>query len=449
MITVEYLLPFNTEDGICKNIDSFKSLLSSNSNFKVKNNKIEYNSSSYYFKINLNVVRDKDCSVFHVTFGISRLTDKFREMLKAFRKTVGLQLKDNIQIIWDGASFEWSKELYPRIYQIENSLRKLISKFMLTKLGIGWHKSSVPKDVTDSIKKENYKPTHSILYEVDFIQLANFLFKAYALKDSKKLPDLLSKVIEDGMDEEKKNEILDYLPKNNWDRYFSNLVAIESEQLKKKWESLYEIRCKVSHNKSMNIDDFETAKKLCDELDEVIEKALANIDKIEVHEEDKESVGLRTIGIVNEPTSSFVNEYLNLNDNISAILKSEPEKYSFLGDIENPLSAILDSSITGCIEISDVLKNDLSIINDYKSDLLSGSTYINPFNTDLNSNIFLSPDSDIHSIFKSNDIIVNPLHSEKSLLNNDIFKISNVNSESENEDEKDDEKSEDDKRNEK
>jgi hypothetical protein len=407
MITVEYLLPFNTEDGICENIDSFKSLLTSNSNFKLKNSKIEFKSSLYNFYVTLNIVEDKDCSVYHVTFEISKLSDKFREMLKAFRKTVGLHLKDNIQIIWDGVSFEWSKELYPRIYQTENSLRKLISKFMLTKLGIGWPKSSIPKDVTESIKKENYKPTHSILYEVDFIQLANFLFKSYSIKDASKLPNILSKAIKDGMDEEKKNEILDYLPKNNWDRYFSDLVEFESGQLKKKWESLYEIRCKVAHNQSMNFDDFELAKNLCEELDEALNKAHKNIDNIEIPEEDKESVGLRTMGVVNEPTSYFVNNYLNLNDSMSSILKAESEKFSFLGNIENPISAIINSSISGEIKLPAELRNDLFTINDYKNDLLSGSTYRNPFNTVINDKIFLSTKNDILSVLKSDSLNLN------------------------------------------
>jgi hypothetical protein len=404
MITVEYLLPFNTEDGICKNIESFKSLLSSNSNFKIKTTKIEYKKSSYDFSISLNVVENQNCSVFNVTFGVSRITEKFREMLKAFRKTIGLHLKDNIQIIWDGVSFEWSKSLYPEIYQTENYLRKLISKFMLTKLGIGWHNTSIPKDVTESIKKENYKPSHSILYEVDFIQLANFLFKPYSVKDSSKLPDLLTGLIESEMTEEKKNEILEYLPKNNWDRYFSNLVEFESGQLKKKWEKLYEIRCKVAHNKSMTFEEYETALTLCDELNKALKQAYTNLESIEIPEEEKESIGLRTIGVVNEPTSFFVNKYLNLNDSLSEIFKADTDRYSFLKDIENPLSAILDSSRSGIINLDSKLQDDLFSINNYKNDLLSGSTFINPFDKMLDTNILLNKEKDLFESLKSDNI---------------------------------------------
>ena len=138
MITVEYLFPFNTKDGLCKNISSFNSLLSAHSDISIKKNKITFKASSYNYKIRLDEVPNQHYSVFHVVFEISRTTEKFRDMLKAIRKTVGVHLKDDIQIIWDGIGFEWSKALYPRIYTIENSLRKLISKFMLINLGVGW-----------------------------------------------------------------------------------------------------------------------------------------------------------------------------------------------------------------------------------------------------------------------------------------------------------------------
>jgi len=361
MIKVEYLLPFDTKEGICKNIISFKSLISSNSNFKFKKNKINFKGSLYTIDISLNRVDNKETSVFHVVFATTKMSDKFRQMLKAFRKTLGPYLKDNILLIWDGVSFEWCKDLYPRIYSVENSLRKLISKFMLINLGIGWHKSSVPKDVADSIKQENYKPSQNILYEVDFIQLANFLFKTYTIKDPQKLPDILSDIIENGMDEKKKQEILDFLPKNNWDRYFSEIVEIESEQLNKKWKILYELRNKVAHNKSMNYEEYKNAKSLCDELNNIIQKAIEDIDKIKIPEKDKESIGLKTMGTIDDFTNFISNKYLNINNTLENYLDIE---------IKNNLDYLLKNEL---FEKTDDF-NSLFTLNKLKDDILSGNT---------------------------------------------------------------------------
>ncbi|MEL7589084.1 MAG: hypothetical protein AAGU19_20400 [Prolixibacteraceae bacterium] len=111
MIKVEYLLPFNTKDGICRNVSSFNSLLCSHSDISVAEKKLRYKNSNYSYSVYMNEVSNQDYTVFHVIFEINHVTDKFREMLKSFKKTVGVHLKDDIQIIWDGIGFEWSKEL--------------------------------------------------------------------------------------------------------------------------------------------------------------------------------------------------------------------------------------------------------------------------------------------------------------------------------------------------
>ena len=190
MITVEYLLPFNTKDGICRDLNAFNSLLSSNVHLSISGNKIRYKGSTYEYSAELNEVVGQNCSVFHVTFGVARTTDKFSEMLRTVRVTIAAHLRDEIQIIWDGVGFEWSKELYPKIYALENSMRKLISKFMLIKLGSGWHESSVPPAVRESIRTKPPGP-HAILYESDFIQLSSYLFKPYTLKDLSGMPEIL------------------------------------------------------------------------------------------------------------------------------------------------------------------------------------------------------------------------------------------------------------------
>jgi hypothetical protein len=99
---------------------------------------------------------------------------------------------------------------------------------MLINLGIGWHKSVTPLEVKDSIKQSR-TTNHGILYEVDFIQLSHFLFKQYALKDASKLPDVISEALDGDLTAEKREEILDFIPKNNWDRYISKIVDCESE----------------------------------------------------------------------------------------------------------------------------------------------------------------------------------------------------------------------------
>jgi hypothetical protein len=374
MVTVEYLLPFNTVDDICRDIKSFNSLLSSNSNISIKGNKIIYMKSAYDYTVELNEVENQSCSVFHITLTIGRKTDKFRNLIKAIKRTIGTHLKDDIQIIWDGIGFEWSTELYPKIYKIENSMRKLISKFMLTQLGIGWHKLSVPKEVKDSIK--NSLPNgQGILYESDFIQLSNFLFSPYSVRDTAKLPEMLGDLLEGEVTEDKKNEILEFIPNNNWDRYFSSIVDCDSEQLKKKWQKLYDIRCIVAHNKPMKFDEYKEGTDLVEFLEPIINSAIENVTNIEIPEEDKETVSLNTMATVHAPTRVFIDDYYRFNNGLTGTIISNQDAFPGITIKSNPITSILDSSTTGTIKISDDFKDTLVRIESNRDTILGGESY--------------------------------------------------------------------------
>lgn len=375
MKKVEYLLPFNTKDGICKDTSSFNSLLSSHSDISVTDTKLKYKTSSYNYSVSMSEVPNQKCSVFHVTFEIKTISARFREMLSAFRKTVGIHLKDDLQIIWDGVGFEWSKELYPRIYEIENLMRKLISKFMLTNLGVGWHKTVVPTEVKDSIKNSKAKKNHGILYEVDFSQLSNFLFKPYAFKDASKLPMVLKNALEGELNAEKRNEILEFIPKNNWDRYISQIVECESEQLQKKWDKLYEARCKVAHNNSLTQTDYKDALELCNFLEPILNDAFESLGGIEIPEEEIENISLNTIATVHEPTRAFIKDYSNFNSGLTGLIKHNKEVFKSINDISSPISAILKSSSIGQLTISDSLKSTLGGIELTKSTLLASQSF--------------------------------------------------------------------------
>ena len=375
MIKVEYLLPFNTKDGICRNTSSFNSLLESHSDISITEKKFRYKNSNYSYAVNMNKVDNQDYTVFHVIFEISRVTDKFREMLKSFKKTVGVHLKDDIQIIWDGIGFEWSKELYPRIYQVENLMRKLISKFMLINLGVGWYKSAVPSEVKDSIKSSNSRNNHGILYEVDFIQLSNFLFKQYAFKDASKLPEVIEGALEGDLTDEKRNEILEFIPKNNWDRYISQIVDCESEQLKKKWTKLYDIRCKVAHNNSLLLNDFEEGISLCDFLEPILQTAFESLSDVEIPKEEIENISLNTIATVHEPTRAFINDYHNFNTGLSGMINQNQEIFNNIHNYTSPISAILESSSSGFLNMSESLKSSLGSIELTKNTLLASESF--------------------------------------------------------------------------
>jgi len=130
--------------------------------------------------------------------------------------------------------------------------------------------------------------------ESDFMQLADFLFKPYSIKSRIELQNVVSDLVDGEITE----EILDFIPKSNWDRYFSDLVNTESKQLNMAWEQLNDIKCIVANNKSMTFKQYDQGEELLKLLKSKIEEALDNINKINISEEDKETVSLNTIDLL-------------------------------------------------------------------------------------------------------------------------------------------------------
>jgi hypothetical protein len=369
MVRVEYLFPFNTKDGVCKDIQSFNSLLSAHSDITVNNDKIDYKNSEYDYKVSHDEVPNQEYSVFHVTFSFSRATSKFRDMLKAVKKVVGVHIKDDIQIIWDGVGYEWSKELYPKIYQAENYLRKLISKFMLVNLGLGWHKKTVPTSIKTTIKNPEFKDDHSILYEVDFIQLSHFLFKAYPLKDINQLPNVINGMMDRELTEADKKEIENYIPKNNWNRYFSEVVDVESEQLESKWTKLYDIRNKIAHNKSLKLNDFENGKELCEFLLPILEGAIESLENIEIPEEERETISLNSMANMNETIKPFIENYQHFSSGVLDTINLNQEVFSSISETFKPIQSIIENAQiinpivnSGLIDVFSTIENAKSMI---------------------------------------------------------------------------------------
>ena len=187
-----------------------------------------------------------------------------RELSKIIRK-LSAKANGEVTILWDDLGIHYSVLAYPIISKLENLLRKLITKFMLTNIGNEWTKETLPAEVKSAVDK-NKRPNSNLLHQVDFIHLAEFLFKPYQSKLSSDLYSKLNnaKSLEDLNIEDLKN----YVPRSNWERYFKRVVACEDEFLSKRWSKLYELRCLIAHNNFINKQDFDEINKISIEIEQ-------------------------------------------------------------------------------------------------------------------------------------------------------------------------------------
>lgn len=290
-LRTEYIVVVKKSSPFCNSVKTFNSLLNANSDISIKGSKLIHKDFEVDYDIRQSDLEDKDLRFFHLKFTCAHLQDidKFDDLLKTVR-TIAYKTDGQVKILWDDIAFHYSIKSYPLINEIENLMRRLIIQFMLTTVGVDWDKEALPKDLKDNIKKKkgNENSTTSILHETDFIQLADCLFKPYFTKEA----DLLYKQLEKASEisELKLDELKEFVPKSNWARYFSVLVDCDDGFLNKRWSELYDLRCLVAHNNLLRKGDYERIIELIRDIKPKLQKAVDNLDKITVPEQEKENL---------------------------------------------------------------------------------------------------------------------------------------------------------------
>ena len=85
-------------------------------------------------------------------------------------------------------------------------------------------------------------------------------------------------------------ELKEFIPKSNWDRYFSSLVDCNDDYLRTRWNDLYALRCKVAHNAIIAKDDYDRLLELCADLKGKIEQAILKVYELNVSGEERDLI---------------------------------------------------------------------------------------------------------------------------------------------------------------
>ncbi len=339
-LNIEYLL-IKKEDDFCKSVRGFNNLLKTDINIKIEKGSITYKRKKFSYKVSTNKITDKSTAErsFNILLSkkiksksaIEKEIEDITELKRAILKVLPID-KIKVSILWDDISNHYSINAYPLLNELENLLRKLILKFMLTNMGTDWLDNATPKEVKENIvqraKQNNLRFLfQNALFEADFIHLNGFLFKPYSTLST----DQLSTIIEttENIEDLDLEVIKSFVPKSNWDRYFSKLIKFQS--LEKKWEQLYELRNKVAHNKPIDKGDFEELKRLHLEITDKLNKAIEKLDELSITDEEKEDVTKQAVSdFITGGTKSYLgyssgattNSFLNLPCTCSVCGKS-------------------------------------------------------------------------------------------------------------------------------
>ncbi|HAT7594223.1 hypothetical protein FDW96_21140 [Citrobacter sp. TBCS-15] len=301
---VEMLLIVNKDTSFGRSPSAYKKIIEASEEvifspkeLKFKEQSFKYNISEYgsnketiSVKLTLSDVSEDNLIIF------SKLT-------RLFKKISSESNLGSTQIIWDDISKYYSIQAYPLIHEIENLMRKLITKFMIHNVGLSWTKDSVPKEFSEALKKSEKNTEyneHNLMYQVDFIELSDFIFKSYREIEITDLIRKLTPLEFKDINGDIFSELKKIVPRTNWEKFFESNIEANADTIIKNWSILYRLRCKVAHNRDFTKQDLDEVIRLTNTLRPILKKAIEKTETLTIDPKEKE-----------ELTSQFENEFSN------------------------------------------------------------------------------------------------------------------------------------------
>lgn len=196
---------------------------------------------------------------------------------------------DKTYVLTDEISSKIACEIYPKINEAENLLRKYLMKFFVTKLGPSWWNVTADSEMN---KKVNQRKNNELVfanyidnkaYLIDFGELGKIVHSQSSGFISRE--DIVSKVL----DLEESSEAIKKLKaelESNYTKFFKD--TFKTNNFQQKWEELEKLRHKVAHNNLFTKHDLERSEELTTLLIEIINKANESIDSIQFNLEEKD-----------------------------------------------------------------------------------------------------------------------------------------------------------------
>ncbi|MEM8531547.1 MAG: hypothetical protein AAGF95_11935 [Chloroflexota bacterium] len=293
LLTVEYFIVTPIKGNFCNSAVTFNRLLSSDADIQITEEHLSYKKLSVQYELQVGEVEEQSQRFFHIRLRCNEVSriDEFVSLLRSVR-TMAYKTEGKLFVLWDDISLFYASRAYPIIHELENLMRKLITKFMFTRLGMDWGDTAIPKELRATVERSRRKQNSvvGILHETDFIHLANVLFDEYQIPfDGEKLLYRRLKSI-DRLEDLDLSQMQSLIPRSNWSRYFSQVVDCDDDYLSKRWKRLYELRNLVAHNNSLNKQEFDEINQLASEIRQPIESAINKIDNIVVPADERDSL---------------------------------------------------------------------------------------------------------------------------------------------------------------
>ncbi|CAD2224087.1 hypothetical protein P3J6_110599 [Pseudoalteromonas sp. 3J6] len=295
--SIEYLIIIDNTDSssglfnFLKSTERFKEFITDKTPLSFIKSNISFNNQKYKYSLKSGIVSDKHQRYFYLSVSsLEENLESFREVLKMIRSACKTE-RFTVETLLNDLAHNNSCLAYSKIHEIENLMRRLITFFMITKVGKDWVNNNSPEVVkknTSRDRKNNGKEYASELHKVDFNHLADALFVPYQELNNSNLHKVIRAYkSHNDVDLEKLKQ---YVPISNWDKFFKGSVDTEASYLEARWKKLTELRNRVAHSADVTEEECDEVDEIVDELKPILNDAFEKSIKVEIDSTDRERI---------------------------------------------------------------------------------------------------------------------------------------------------------------
>lgn len=240
-------------------------------------------------------------------------------------------------VSYDSVSEHYCNKIYPKLNELERNLRKLMFNIYIVYFGKEYYtnideetqrkiKQLIKEDKSaeqrEKIKKDFHAKNNAeaeevtrlqqFFYSLEYsdIQKLLFTYKWTEFDESEKKKFLSNTDLSQMSDEELRNAFLQFTPKSDWERFFSN--KIDMSDIISVIDNIRRYRNNVAHCKFFNKNDYYESKELITRLNKAIIKAIKLTEKNDFTKKNMETIsnGLKaTLSAFSLAMESFAKTY--------------------------------------------------------------------------------------------------------------------------------------------
>ena len=297
-IVIEYLI-MSPDIEFCNSNEAFKQLLSVDSRITIIDEyklSMKVNSTGILtvsYEVDTDIVPNKKERYFKFKIKskeVERINDLTQLTALLESSFARIDNEVSVHMLWNDISRIYAVEGYALINEVENLLRRLITSFLLTRVGFDFPKHHIPSGVKNradhlKVSDANY------LHQTFFDDLKTILFegqRAGNFENIGEIERLVQKLISEGRTEISIDELKGVIATSLWDKYFAAGTSYDKSKLQTDLDLLNGLRNEIAHNRHVNRQTLGKIQNLSEKIIKTLKLAIEDLPEKNLTVEEQE-----------------------------------------------------------------------------------------------------------------------------------------------------------------